>query len=237
MTCLVNPYRYASVTDPNFASVVLLVGADGTDASTSFVDESSFARTLTANGNAQIDTAQAKFGVSSILLDGTGDFVSAADSNDFAFGTGAFTVECFARFASAGATSSSFICQWGTALANCAIALFMSSGNLRLRFYNNVTLKDTFSAWAPAANTWYHVAADRDGSGTVRTYVDGVMQAKNTGFSQSMNNSANPMRIGSTQDFSLDHNGWIDEVRVTKGVARYASDSGFVVPTAAYPRS
>lgn len=34
----------------------------------------------------------------------------------------------------------------------------------------------------------------------------------------------------------VDMNGWLDEVRITKGVARYSLDSGFAVPTAAYPR-
>ena len=37
-------------------------------------------KTITANGDAQISTAQKKFGTGSLLLDGTGDYASPASS-------------------------------------------------------------------------------------------------------------------------------------------------------------
>ena len=54
-------------------------------------------KTLTANGDAQISTAQKKFGTGSLLLDGTGDYVSLASTNDFGFGTGAFSINFWVR--------------------------------------------------------------------------------------------------------------------------------------------
>src|SRR5687768_4015081 len=81
-------------TDPHFASVVLLCDFDGTDAATTAPDESPVGRALTFVGNAQIDTAQFKYGVSSLLLDGSGDYVTAPDSTDWRF-AGEFTIESF----------------------------------------------------------------------------------------------------------------------------------------------
>jgi hypothetical protein len=88
----------AEATDPNFASVVLLVGFDGSDGSTTFTDESGAAHALTAVGNVQVDTAQSKFGGASGLFDGAGDAITAADSAAWHFGTGDFTVEAWVRF-------------------------------------------------------------------------------------------------------------------------------------------
>jgi hypothetical protein len=63
------------------------------------------------------------------------------------------------------------------------------------------------------------------------------MVASNT-FTQTMQNGTGVMGIGRVPTFTtFDLNGWLDEIRITKGVARYASDSGYTVPTAAFPRS
>src|SRR3990167_8152900 len=89
------------VTDPYWSSVVLLAfNENGADASTTFDDASNANHTLTANGNAQWDTAQAPTGLtSSALFDGTGDSITTNSSASFAFGTGDFTVEFFMRTA------------------------------------------------------------------------------------------------------------------------------------------
>jgi hypothetical protein len=58
------------------------------------------------------------------------------------------------------------------------------------------------------------------------------MRSKDTGFSYNFNDVTATLDIGSAT-----FGGWIDELRITKGVARYASDGGFTVPTAAFPRS
>ena len=60
---------------------VALLHMDGADTSTTFTDESG--KTWTANGNAQIDTAQSVFGGASGLFDGTGDYLSASDHADW----------------------------------------------------------------------------------------------------------------------------------------------------------
>lgn len=226
-------------TDPDFASVVLLSGFEGADASTTFTDESTIARTLTANGNAQIDTAQAKFGSSSLLLDGTGDYVSAADSADWNFGTAPFTMEAWVRKSDAD-TDWCVFSQWSASGApDSAWALFATGGSLYFRFTNTGSTLDATGAFAPSAGTWYHIAADRDAAHKFRLYVDGVMIGSySPGGATALSNSASALRIGSVEGFAqFDLAGWTDEARITKGVARYASDGGFPVPTAAFPRS
>jgi hypothetical protein len=66
---------------------LLLLHFNGANGSATFTNSSSNARTVTPSGNAQISTAQSVFGGSSLLLDGSGDYLTIADATgDFAFG-------------------------------------------------------------------------------------------------------------------------------------------------------
>jgi len=217
--------------DPLIDFVELLIGANGADGSTAFVDESLQARTVSAWVNAQIDTSQSKFGTGSALFDGTyGTAISVPDSPDFDL-PAAWTFECWVRFNSTSGDQAIFGGGW-----------FPPSSGYLFRFTANTLEWHCFggtnitgSAWAPGINTWYHVAVDRDGT-TTRIYADGVMIGSTTG----------PQSGIPTVDFTIgcqyaagggrQFNGWIDEFRYTRGFARYGSDSGFAVPTAAFPR-
>jgi hypothetical protein len=77
------------LSDKHFASVGLLLGFAGSDGSSTFADEGPTGHTVTANGNAQIDTAQFTFGASSGLFDGNGDFLTAPDHADWDAGQSA----------------------------------------------------------------------------------------------------------------------------------------------------
>ncbi|MGY8868033.1 MAG: hypothetical protein ACKVJK_20705, partial [Methylophagaceae bacterium] len=55
------------------------------------------AKNQSAVGAAQLSTTQKKFGSASLLLDGDADYVSMGANDDFGFGTGDFTLECFIR--------------------------------------------------------------------------------------------------------------------------------------------
>lgn len=234
---------------PTFANVKLLVGFDGSDAATSATDESPDARTLTFVGNAQLDTAAFKFGTASLLLDGSGDCVTAVDSDDFTF-DGEFTVEAWARPNFSSITSGAVVSHTDNLAA--------STEGWSLRFaYTGATTKyvefvfmgvggtsgDRITLTSATSNidqsVFHHFAADRDAAGKMRLYLDGVMVASQTGTGAGQNAST-LLRIGAETSFSSAQrqwNGWIDEVRITKGEAIYASDSGFTPPTAAFPRS
>jgi hypothetical protein len=213
------PYRYAApASDPNFANVALLMHFEGADASTTFVDVKG--KTLTANGNAQIDTAQFKYGSASGLFDGTGDYVDSTASSDFSFGTGDFTIEAWVRWADIAAPNK-FV--WGH---HSNWGLYQNSEDLLV--FNGTSNTFTISN-VIAASTWYHVALSR-ASGTLRLFLNGVQQGS---LANSTNFNTTNFRVGAQTTGSGGMNGWIDELRVTKGVARYTSN--FATPSAQFP--
>lgn len=240
MGALLNSSRFALGGIP-FSAVSLLMGFEGSDGSTSFTDESSFAHAMTAGGDAQIDTAQFKFGSSSYLGDGTGDIVSAADHAAFEFAAGEFTIEGFVRFGAISRTQGLFGKQSNSTAGHMWGIHCDSSNNVIFRVASTNsggTPTDVSAAPGFTTGVWYHVAADRDASNKMRLYWDGAMVASTTS-AINIPDSSGTMRVGSLSISASVRslNGWLDEVRITKGYARYASDAGFTVPTAAYPRS
>jgi hypothetical protein len=225
-----------TVPDPNFGFVVYLSGYEGADASTATVDEAK-GKTGTTVGNAQIDTAQFKFGTSSLLLDGTGDYLSLDDHNDWWIGANQFTIEMWIRFASLKTTAIMSQIASGGNFKN--FVFYWSPSPLLAIDVGNATGAPGFSLsgpWAAAVNTWYHIAVERDAANKFRLYVNGTMVASVVNATV-MFNSPEPLNIGRlVTDAAQDFNGWLDEVRFTNGIARYASDAGFTVPTAAFPR-
>lgn len=226
-----------STNDQFLSNVKLLLAFDGADASTSASDESPAAHgAATFAGNAQLDTAQKKFGTASLLLDGTGDYVRYPDSPDWAFGSGPFTIEAFVRF-NAKTGFRTILCQGETVVFESWLFDYAGGTDLRMRLTEGAVNSFVQAAWSPTLNTWYHVCAERSGN-TVRLYADGVMLTS-ASYTGTLNDTTKELTIGSLSLNSPGNyfDGWIDEVRITKGVARYASDSGFTVPSAAYPRT
>jgi hypothetical protein len=82
-----------AATDTNINEVSLLLHGDGTNGSTTITDSSLTPKTVTAVGNAQISTAQSKFGGASILLDGSGDYLDVGSNSAFGYGLSDFTIE------------------------------------------------------------------------------------------------------------------------------------------------
>lgn len=215
-----------------FSAVKLLCGFNGADGSTAFVDESSFARTLTAGGNAQIDTAWSAFGTGSALFDGVNDSISAASSADFEFGAEPFSVEACVRFSSL-TGAQVIVGKWGSSPRSWVMS--HSSGVMTFSFNHDGVTSTLQATSGFAANTKYHVAADRSGD-TFRLYIDGVMVDSITG-AFTLTTSTRTLRMGNEDTLSVDFAGWLDEVRIIKGYTPYGSDAGFTVPTAAFPRN
>jgi hypothetical protein len=217
--------------DPYFRHVVLLLGADGANGSTTFTDESNSAHTVTANGNAQISTAQAKFGTSSILLDGTGDYLSSASSPDWDLGPANYTFELWCRPTfGAGIDAQELFC------VNNTLRAYLAANDFAARL--TMAAPSTASTAADAVDTalWQHLVVERY-QDIGRVYVDGVMAGKSTGSTVFAAAPTDPMRIGAYLDGLGNLNGYIQEVRLTYGIARYNSDSGYTVPTAPFPRA
>ncbi len=225
-----------SPPDPYWANVVFMSNFVGTNGSTTFVDQSSAAHTVTANGNAQITTAQYKFPPSSGVFDGTGDYLTSPYSVDYAFGM-EFTMEGWVRFNSTSGQQA-LVTRWNISAGIAVWLVNCSSTTLDWAFYTaGPTYNPLSAAWTHTTNTWYYIAVDRDSGGVVRLYADGTMLGKQT-MNGTMLTSTEPLGIGWLNHPALQYlNGWLGGVRITKGVARYASDSGFTPPTAPFPTS
>lgn len=230
---IINPYRYAAGGggDANFSSVELLMHMEGTDASTTFTDVKG--HTCTAAGNAQIDTADKKYGTSSALFDGSGDTVTIGGNGDFSF-TGAFTIEFWAK-PNSGADRCA-ISKRSTGSNGWAWEL-RSTGALWLRALIDGTYSDTrftTSTGVFSFGAWSHFALTRSG-GVYTFWVNGSSVGTTTLGGGSIHNDPNaPCRLGTANTAGENYySGWLDEVRVTNGVARYSST--FTPPAAAFP--
>ena len=173
-------------------------------------------------GNAQISTAQYKFPPSSMAFDGTGDYLSAANiSRGLEMLTGDFTIECWIRFNVVG--NGQIVT--GLAATNTLYWQYYSS---QLAFGQNNVSGIAATNWSPSSGVWYHIAVTRSGS-TVRQFVDGTQLGSNATSSASFANG--PIQIGDGGAGGF--NGYIQDLRITKGYARYTSN--FTAPTAAFP--
>ena len=172
--------------------------------------------TITVSGNAQLSTVQQKFGASSLLLDGTGDYLSIASDVDYGFGTGDFTIEGWFYKT---AVSTQYLFDTRTILNEDSIAVQSNgAGNLRL-FVNGAFVLT--SSNTHTNNAWNHLAISR-ASGTTRFFINGVVST-NTYTDATNYGTAKPLFIGATYTGSTSYNGYIDEFRVTKGLARYTT--------------
>lgn len=214
-----------SKRDPDVdAATTLLLHCDGTDASTTFTDSSPSPKVITANGNAQIDTAQFKFGNASGLFDGTADYLTALDSADWDFGTGNFTIDLWVRFSSVAASTVFF--DRNNAV-DYSFVWEQSTG--KLSFYaGNVLIKS--EVWAPATGQWYHVALVRSGS-NLMMFIDGTQIGGATSNSTDLTYSS-ALFIGAFTNTTGSMNGWLDEIRISKGIARW--NGNFTPPGGPY---
>jgi hypothetical protein len=229
--------------DPYFSNVSLLLPFNG-----NLTDASSSPKTMTAFGNAAA-TGVAKFGSASLALDGTGDYLTTPSSTDFDL-PGDFVIETWVRLT---APPSAFVGAYGAAV----VSRYQGSGagasdankgyQLRINgtaseydtinFYTGVT--DLNFSTAVALNTWHHLAVARSGS-SLRVYLNGSQVGSTVTNSDSLTPSGSRSlsigRLALEPDYLFDLPGQIDDLRITKGIARYTGET-ITVPTAAFPTS
>jgi len=205
-------------------------------------------------GQVYVDTSVKKFGTGSARCLGGGEYLSLVNSADWALGSANFTIDAWVCFnqldgyqtilGSWGQTSDSYMskCAYVFAYDNST----HSVDGLAFMFSTDGT-KNTVSilhrSWTPTLNTWYHLAVVRSGT-NVYFFVNGTqLGATYTGITQTIYTPTNGMYSGTynpadTQIMSLDGgtsnflNGNIDELRVSKGLARWTAN--FTPPTSAY---
>jgi hypothetical protein len=222
-------YGGAIATDPNFASVSLLLHGGGAHGSTTLTDSSSNAHTVTANGNCAITTAESKYGGSSIACDGTGDYGDAGNHASFNIESGDFTVEGWIYRRLTG-TGHSILNKrppaanegWGFAVRSVDTLIFYFTGGSQV-----------ISTATIPADQWVHVACTRSGN-TLRLFIDGALDGTNASAANGTSGTTT-LKVGRENDATADFNGYLDEIRITKGVARYTAT--FTPPTAPFPDS
>lgn len=201
-------------TAPLTATVSTVLLLSGTSAG---VIDASGRNDLETVGDARISTALKKYGTGSMYFDGTGDYLVGAASPNLALGTGNFTVEGWIYM---------------NAIPSAGAPEIVLMGNFHLNFRGSgtfaITNDSTVFAQSPiplVAGQWYHFAAVRN-SGSTTVYVNGV---GGTAVACATDFTGTSLKIGG--DGSTYINCYIDELRVTRGVARYIA--AFTPPAAA----
>jgi len=224
--------------DPSIQLVSLLLHGDGTNGSTVIADSSPRPKPVTVVGGASIGSTQSKFGGSSLFFDGvdaSNTSLTLADSPEFHF-PGAYTVELWVRPSSFKAINTWLFGQiLQTGLAPVRIDIAPSTGLVNvLGSSDNTSWLFTTGFTSTAAlqiGNWSHVALADDGT-TARLFINGVLQATRATWLKA--DSATALRIGggyASGDREFD--GYMDDIRVTKGIARYTAN--FTPPAQAFP--
>ena len=185
-------------------------------------------------GDAQISTSVKKYGTGSLAFDGTGDGLTLnAGGQNFAFGTGDFTIEMWV-YPSTSSQSGIIYDSRPTSTSGLYPTIRLDSGTLK--FYTSGASQITGGTLS--ANTWYHITVCRSGTST-RLFIDGAQSGSTYTDSNSYINGAARPLIGAdgfdNYTGSNYFNGYIDDLRITKGYARYTAN--FTPPTAAFPNT
>jgi len=226
------PALFGAAVPGNDAFTKLLLHCNGANASTVFTDASLSAKgNASVFGNAQISTAQSKFGGASALFDGAGDYLQYPNHADWNFGAGNFTIDWWERRTAATAgcpvvardgavTFTHWVCGYSN--GSNAMLIYMSSNGSSWDVANGQSLG------ALELNVWHHFAIVRSGN-TFYGFRDGVQTATWTSTA-TFGAATGSLAIGmwSSQFFP----GYIDELRISKGIARWTTN--FTPPTAPY---
>lgn len=221
--------------DPSFSNVVLLCHFDGTNGSTTVVDSSSAAHVITGSASLPLSTAQAKFGASSLSHPTSAGQITTPDSPDWCFGSGQFTVELWIYPTVAISGTATILAQW-IAAPNLGWIFGFNGSSLWFPYSTTGSDVATFVAgtFVPTVGAWSHIAADRDAGNNTRLYANGAVIA-NWLVNPTFFDSSAPLYIGNDGSSTQGFVGYMDDLRITKGVARYAG--AFTPPTAPFPDS
>lgn len=232
--CEADPYYSCGPTnDPYWANVVLLLHMDS-----DYMDSSSYAHTITNSGCA-ITTSEKQFGSGALQANGTSpggggnNSLETALHTAFDINTGDWTIECFGYLNTSVTAVYSTLVRLRNSGGSTVITLALKSGTESEIYVKNGSgiLVNISISTGIVAGSWFHMAVTRQGT-TVRFFVDGVLLATSTisvGVSESVRVAIGNNAISSTVGWD----GFIDDLRITKGIARYTAD--FDVPTEAFP--
>jgi hypothetical protein len=221
-----------AVQNSNYTTALITsVGANNA-VNNSFVDSSTNSHTITVAGNAtQTTFSPYRHGGYSTYFDGSGDYLQLSASNDWGFGTGAWTVEFWIKSTDTDAdviaafNSSSPYAGWSIRIENGLVKVFVSDGS-SLEDFSTVSGTTIVND-----NVWHHVVVTSAASyNTVSCYVDGVLAGSNA-FSIAISSTGQILRVGADTNSSPSRPlaGYLTDVRIVKGTQVYTS--AFTPPT------
>ena len=180
---------------------------------------------LTLFGNTKTSTAQYKYGTSSLLLDGTGDYAVIYDANTV--GKGDFTIELWARRS---ATNNGGFFQFSASALNSSSGagpgIGVYEGGIYLYYGKTGALQGKdLGGTLPGVGTWFHVAYVRS-NGVIQVYVNGTAYGATTDSTVDYTDSV--LTLGGWYSSSFLFHGNIDDFRISH-MARYTSN--FTVPS------
>ena len=179
-------------------------------------------------GNADISTAVVKYGTGSLAFDGTGDYLSTPSTP--VFGTGDFTIEFWVYFNAVNNSTVKYLYDFRNASATSA-SFFAQEATNGWTYLNgaSASISTGWNSGTFTTDTWYHVAISRS-SGTTKFFVDGTVTSSVADTSNYANETFILASRYSAENFL---NGYIDDLRITNGLARYTAN--FTPPTEALP--
>ena len=214
----------------------LMLHCDGANDGTTFTDSSSeggnTAHTVTANADVHTDTAVKKFGTASAQFDGTGDYLSAPDSADWdlAINSDSYTIDFWCYFSSQSGDRC-LVEQYEDGNNYWALICNSTTG-FRFQVHSGgseVVTTGTMGVAVPNT-TWMHIAMVKNAN-IYTIYKDGVATAATVDDS-SNDSFSGLLRAGLHGDGSMSYHGYIDELRLSKGVARWTAN--FTSPASPY---
>ena len=183
-------------------------------------------KTVNAFNQARLDTTKKKFGSASLELSSTGDYVSIQSNNDFGFETSDWTVE--GSFNPSTTASQEILFDFRAGVVSDNAVLISSNANNKIEFTVNGTT-EIVSTNSIIQNSWNHIAVSRNSTST-RLFLNGALQGT---FVDAIDyGTAKPLVVGSSFSGTVGFTGWIDEIRISAGIARYTS--AFAVPTGSF---
>ena len=241
------PAEFGGAGDADFASVALLADQDGPNGATVYTEVSNNAFSANFVGSAQLDTSQKKWGSASCFFLAAGSYQEYPDDPAFSLGSGDFTIEGWARFNSFPAVGDemTLVSQWSIGTSSdraFAVSVIQDGGAIRFRGEaTSVFEQGSLPAGSTLINTWYHFVMQASAGGVLSLWFDGLLEFEAPVIFGPMNDSTETVKLGVYDPGGGANAGWfdgyLDDVRITVGVARYPTGGNITPPTAAFPTS
>lgn len=240
-----NPGGTTNITiaqaDAYAAQTVLRLKGAGAEGNQSFVDQSTAETALTTLGDVKNTLADKLVRGPCIALDGANDGLRIGSDANFNFGTGDYTIELFHKTKAYTNGYAAFLASGSTTWSTNNRVFRMHDGSSAIGSPRSIALVSyeppTYPVFSPTLvdlDRWTHYALTRSGN-VLRLFLDGVIVATSAAYTLSDNLNMGGFTYVFYSDFDKQSlNGYVDEFRVTKGVARYTVSDATIPLKAAY---